>query len=557
MDVATQVGTVLAGLGADTVFGVVGSGNFHVTNALVAAGARFVPSAHEAGSATAADAYARLTGKVGIVSVHQGPGVTNALTGVTEAAKSRTHVIVLAPEATNPRSNFHIDLASVARAVGAEYRRVRADTADRDVVEAWRLATSGLGATVVLGLPLDVQAATATPSPLPDEETTSEVRTATAADIARVAEALRAAHRPVFIAGRGAARTPFADARRALEQLADACGALLATSAAGHGLFAGSPWNLGISGGFATPLAAELIADADVLVAWGCSLNMWTTRHGSLIPPAATVVRVDHDPVALDQPLIAPAGQDLRVRGDLRLVADAVLAALPFAPSTGYRTPAVRERIATEGRWRQIAYDDWSGPDAYGQERIDPRTLTIALDDILPTERVVAVDSGNFMGYPAAYLSVPDPAGFSFTQAYQSIGLGLASAIGAAVARPDRVTVATLGDGGFLMALAELTTVRRLDVPMVIVVYNDAAYGAEVHHFGPDGYVLDTVRFPDSDIAEIARGFGFLGITVRSVGDLDPLRSWVSGPRDRVIVVDAKIAANDASWWLAEAFRGH
>ena len=115
MDVATQVGTVLAGLGADAVFGVVGSGNFHVTNALIAAGARFVPSAHEAGSATAADSYARLTGKVGIVSVHQGPGVTNALTGVTEAAKSRTPLIVLAPEATNPRSNFYLDLAAMAQ----------------------------------------------------------------------------------------------------------------------------------------------------------------------------------------------------------------------------------------------------------------------------------------------------------------------------------------------------------------------------------------------------------------------------------------------------------
>lgn len=87
MDVATQVGGALAGLGVDTVFGVVGSGNFYVTNALVAAGARFVPTAHEAGAATAADAYARVSGKVGVVSVHQGPGVTNALTGITEAAK--------------------------------------------------------------------------------------------------------------------------------------------------------------------------------------------------------------------------------------------------------------------------------------------------------------------------------------------------------------------------------------------------------------------------------------------------------------------------------------
>jgi thiamine pyrophosphate-dependent acetolactate synthase large subunit-like protein len=555
MNVATLIGRALADRGVDTVFGVVGSGNFHITNALVAGGARFVPSAHEAGAATAADSYARLTGKVGVVSVHQGPGVTNALTGLTEAAKSRTPLIVLAPEATNPRSNFYIDLESMARSIGAEFRRVRSEASALDVAHAWRLATTGLGGTVVLGLPLDVQAADASNEAW--GASTAARAESDSFDIDVLVDALRGAQRPVFIAGRGAARTPFAATREVLERLGDACGALLATSAAGHGLFAGSPWNLGICGGFATPVAAELIAAADVLVAWGCSLNMWTTRHGTLIPPGAAVVRVDHDPVALARPLIAPAAKDLTVRGELRPVADAALAALGGSGVTGYRTPEVRARLESVGRWRQLPYDDWSGPDATGETRIDPRTLTIALDDIVPDERVVAVDSGNFMGYPAAFMSVPDPAGFSFTQAYQSIGLGLAAAIGAAVARPDRLTVATVGDGGFLMAIAELTTVRRLGLPMVIVVYNDAAYGAEVHHFGPDGHALDTVRFPDSDIAEIARGFGLAGITVRTVADLDGLRDWLDGPRDRAIVVDAKVAANDASWWLAEAFRGH
>ena len=89
------------------------------------------------------------------------------------------------------------------------------------------------------------------------------------------------------------------------------------------------------------------------------------------------------------------------------------------------------------------------------------------------------------MGYPSAYLSVPDEAGFCFTQAFQSIGLGLATAIGAALARPDRLAVAALGDGGALMAAAELETVVRLGIPMVVVVYDDRGYGAEVHHF-PD-----------------------------------------------------------------------
>src|SRR6478735_12519365 len=124
MLVSEAVGAVLTGLGADTVFGVVGSGNFHVTNALIARGARFVAARHEGGAACMADGWARATGRVGLVSVHQGPGLTNALTGITEAAKSRTPLLVLAAEVTEPRSNFFVDQAALATAVGAVPLRI-------------------------------------------------------------------------------------------------------------------------------------------------------------------------------------------------------------------------------------------------------------------------------------------------------------------------------------------------------------------------------------------------------------------------------------------------
>jgi acetolactate synthase I/II/III large subunit len=107
------------------------------------------------------------------------------------------------------------------------------------------------------------------------------------------------------------------------------------------------------------------------------------------------------------------------------------------------------------------------------------------------------------------------------------------------------------------MGISELETVVRLGLPMVIVVYDDAAYGAEVHHFGPDGDPLDTVRFPDADIAEIGRGFGCAALTVRGTGDLGPVRKWLDGPRDRPLLIDAKITSERGSWWLEEAFRGH
>ena len=143
MLVSEAIGAALAGLGADTVFGVVGSGNFHVTNALVANGARFVAARHENGAACMADGWARLAGRPGIVSVHQGPGLTNAITGITEAAKSRTPMLVLAADvaASAVRSNFRIDVASIAAAVGATPERLHsAGTAVSDATRAYRTA---------------------------------------------------------------------------------------------------------------------------------------------------------------------------------------------------------------------------------------------------------------------------------------------------------------------------------------------------------------------------------------------------------------------------------
>jgi acetolactate synthase-1/2/3 large subunit len=549
MRVADAVGQGLAKLGAEVVFGVVGSGNFHVTNALIAGGARFVAARHEGGATVMADAWARTAGRPGVVSVHQGPGLTNAMTGIAEAAKSRTPLVVLAAEAPEVRSNFHVDVAGLAAAVGAVPERLYSpESALADVQRAYQTALGRR--TVILALPLNVQAA-AFPASTMQAGPRTYPPAPSAEAVTAVAAVLRGASQPVFIAGRGArGRAGRASARAEIERLADACGALLATSAVAKGLFRGNPWDLDVSGGFASPLAAELITGADLIIGWGCSLNMWTMRHGKLIGTGATLIQVDDDPTAFG----AHRPVHLGVLGDVAETARAVADALPpdLAGTAGYRTPELRERIARQVRWRDVPFTDESD----GQ-RIDPRTLSIALDDLLPAERTVAVDSGNFMGYPSMYLSVPDEAGFCFTQAFQSIGLGLASAIGAAVARPDRLAVAALGDGGALMGISELETVVRLGIPMVVVIYDDEAYGAEVHHFGPDGDPLETVRFPPTDIAAIGRGFGFDGVIVRSAADLGAVRDWLAGPRERPLLIDAKVTSARGSWWLEEAFRGH
>ena len=541
MNVAQAVGGTLVRCGVDTVFGVVGSGNFHTTNAMVGAGARYVAARHEGGAATMADAYARMSGSVAALSLHQGCGLTNALTGITEAAKSRTPLVVVTAEATSRRSNFAVDQTALAEAVGAVSVRIgSAGDAVAQASEAFATARDDRR-VVVLNLPLDVQGEEA-PAQRAGVPAVPDVPPPAPADVAGLAEALRRARRPVFVAGRGARGY-----RAELVDLADRCGALLATSAVARGLFRGDPWDLDVSGGFATPLAAELIAGSDLVVGWGCALNMWTMRHGRLIADGAVVVQVDLEAGALG----AQRDVDLGVVGDVGAVARAVAAVLE-GEATGHRTAEVRRGLAERRRWRDEPFDD-----AGGAGLIDPRTLTIALDDLLPAQRVVAVDSGNFMGYPSMFLDVPDESGFCFTQAFQSVGLGLATAIGAALARPDRLPVAALGDGGALMGASELETVVRLGLPMVVVVYDDAAYGAEVHHFGPDGHPLDTVRFPETDFAAIARGHGYAAVTVREPGDLAAVGEWLAGPRDTPLLVDAKVTRDRPSWWLEEAFRGH
>ncbi|QWF85944.1 thiamine pyrophosphate-binding protein [Amycolatopsis sp. CA-230715] len=542
MNVAKAVGAALVRFGVRQAFGVVGSGNFHVTNGLVRGGAGFVAARHEGGATTMADAYARCSGEVAVVSVHQGCGLANATTGLGEAAKSRTPLIAVTGEATDPLSNFHLDQDGLARAVGAVSVAVRsAESALADVRRAFTVARRDRR-TVLLRLPLDVQAepfderlldGLTAIEPLPHPRAADE-------DVEALAAALRQAERPVFLCGRGAR-----SARKALVELADLCGALLAEGAVAKGLFTGEPWGIGVSGGFSSPLTVELVRGADLVVGWGSALNDWTTAHGRLLGPGTTLVQVDLDPAALGRHRPVALG----IVGDVAGTAEAVTRRLDGR--RGYRTAEVRTRIANEIRWRDHAHEDTGTADV-----IDPRTLSAALDEIVPDDRVVGVDSGNFMGYPTMYLDVPDENGFCFTQAFQSIGLGLATATGAALAQPDRFPVAACGDGGFLMGIAELETVVRLNLPMLIVVYNDHAYGAEVYFFEPAGEPTGTVTFPDTDLAAIARGYGCDAVTVRTRADLDEVATRVAAGLDRPLVVDAKISGF-AAWWLRAAMAHH
>jgi thiamine pyrophosphate-dependent acetolactate synthase large subunit-like protein len=546
--VASVIGRDLAGYGARRCFGLLGTANFKVSHALVENGVELIAARHECNAATMGDAYAKATGELTLVSVHSGPGLTNALTGIAEAAKSRTPLVVLAGDVPTGalKNNFYIEQAEMVRAAGAVSERLHTansarEDAQRAVVRALRDRQ-----TVVLSMPLDVQnAALATNLPPLELPRAPGRLHPDPRAIKNLAEALVRAQRPLILAGRGAV---ISDAEQALLVLSDRVGALLATSVCGHGLFAGNPWSLGISGGFSSPVADELISESDFILGFGAGFTQWTTKRGKLIAPGAAVAQVDIEASKLGyQTPIQYA-----VHGDARATAEALLVELDHQSlkpyKSGRRSDAMRERIRTGDNHH------FPHPDQSDTQFIDPRTLSKAVDALLPRDRVVASDSGHFCGWVPRYLRVPNARASCLSHSFQSIGLGLPSVIGLAVANPGKLAVLGAGDGGFMMSISDFETAIRLGLRLCILIYNDNSYAAEVHYFGRQGFSTDIVRFPETDFAAIARGYGARATTVRALADLEPVKSWVAEGAPGVFLIDGKINPELEADWHAEHF---
>ena len=543
--VAAVLARDLASYGARRCFGLLGTANFKISHALVENGVELISARHEGNAASMADAYAKATGELTLVSLHSGPGLTNALTGIGEAAKSRTPLLVLAGDVPvgAVKSNFAMDQAQMARSVGAVAERIHTAASARE--DTLRAVTRALRdrQTVVLSLPTDVQdtpiAGNAPPLALPPAPGPLHPDPAS---VRRLGEAFGRAERPVVLAGRGAV---ISGAEDTLTALAARTGALLATTVCGHGLFAANPWSLGISGGFGSPAADALIGESDLIAAFGASLTDWTTKRGKLIAPGAVVAQVDIDAAKLGyQRPVHHA-----VHADARATGEALLAELGQGKGRRrWRTERVARRIR-DGSNHRAPYEDVSTA-----EFIDPRTLSKAVDAMLPMERAVASDSGHFCGWVPRYLRVPGARASCLSHSFQSVGLGLASAIGLAVANPGALAVLGTGDGGFLMSMADLETAIRLKLRLCILVYNDSSYAAEVHLYRRRGVSIDVVQFPDTDFAAIARGYGARAATVRTLDDLEPVRAWVAEGAPGVFVIDGKINPDLEADWHAEHF---
>ncbi|MGY4785940.1 thiamine pyrophosphate-binding protein [Rhodococcus opacus] len=521
------IARALVGDGVEVIFGVIGDANLFMMDSFRDIGGTYVSTSHEAGAVLAANGYAQTSGKLGVASVTHGPGLTNTVTALVESVKSHTPILVVCGDtAVVDRENLQsIGQREMVLATGSGFEQVRApETMMEDVSTAARRARVEQR-PVVLNVPADFQWSDVE---VGAKTVSAVVPTAGGGGADALEEAVGVianARRPVIVAGRGAASAP---ARSALLRLATKIGAPVATSLGGKDLFRGEDFDLGIAGTLAHEIALETLLKSDCVIAFGARLNKWTTAEGSLVE-GKHVVHVDMSRDAIGRWSKATVG----IVGDAAAVADAMVALIEEADirPTGFASERLKQCLASR----------YQHPDPPSERRIELRTAMRMIDAAFPSERTLVLDGGRFVFNAFNLFHVPDPTAFVHTLNFGSIGLGMGNALGAAFGRPDRPVLLVAGDGGFMLGgLVEFSSAVRHHADVVVIVFNDGAYGAEHIQFRRRDMDASISTFEWPDFGPVATSLGGLGLTVRTAADLELALDAVAR-RDRPVLIDIKI----------------
>jgi thiamine pyrophosphate-dependent acetolactate synthase large subunit-like protein len=538
----------LAAARVGAIFSLIGDESAEFVAEATLRGVRLFTGRHETGTVGMADGYARISGDIGVAVVARGPGLTNALTSIICASRAGSAVVVIAGDSSlkwrdrSPeealaadRSHKYVPQESVLEAA-----MVHAETLTSPTTAAADFAAileqARTGETIVVNVPIDVMRAEAGDEPARLSFPAQAEAPVDPARIGELADLLATAERPVILAGRGAMRS---ESAVALRRLGDATGALLATTLLAKGAFAGDPWSVGVAGGLGTPVGLEALREADLVLAFGTSLNPMTT-YGGTVFPTARIVQVDTSPAAFGRH-VAP---DTAIQGDARAVAEALVAELErraARPAT-LRTSDMAARLTDTGLRQRIV--DQGRPGA-----LDPRLVMLRLDEVLPKRRTVVVDSGRQLTFPSTYLSVSEPRSFLFPHDGGALGGALGVGLGAAVAAPDRTTVVCLGDGALMMSLADLDTAVRFRLPIVFVVSNSSGFAGAVITLRDAGLPDDPARYANPSFEAVARGLGAAGMTVTTLEDLDDVPARLAAA-DGPLLVDCRTTSEVVPEWV-------
>jgi acetolactate synthase-1/2/3 large subunit len=551
--VSHQLVKYLEARGISHVFGLCGHTNIAVLAALEKSAIKFVNVRHEQIAAHMADGYARASGRAAVLLTHLGPGLTNAATGVANAALDSVPLVVIAGDVPthyhgkhpHQEVNLHADAAQyeIYRPfVKRAWRVDRPDLFPEIIEKAFALAESGRPGAVLVDVPMDIFSkeidvalfdrlrhnAKALRKPSIDDETAREI-----------VDRLLAAKRPLLYVGGGIL---LAGAAAELRAFVDHLQIPVAHTLMGKGALTDDhPFVLGMTGFWGTKFINEQTRGADLILALGtrfseADCSSWEREYTFNFPPTK-LIHIDIDPAEIGRNYPVDIGAVADVRQALSVLNRVARAIVP----DGVRRPAAARAIEAARHAFVQSNRKHAESDAYPMR---PERILADVRAALPRDALIITDVGWNKNGVGQQFPILEPGTIFTPGGYATMGFGAPAALGAKLARPDRVVVALVGDGGFGQNPAMLATAFEEDIAVVWVVMNNYAFGTiaglEKAHYGTTyGTVFEKDGKPYSpDYAAVARAYGVDGVKIGSAAEFRPaLERAIAGKRPFVIDV--------------------
>lgn len=511
--------------------------------------ADLVHSRHEQGAVAMADGYSRAHDDIGFVIVGRGPAVAQTGTALTTARKNGSKLLLIVPSTPLSYDYGHVSRydvkefdqesyleSTVGNLISVSSQKMLLS----DLKEGFRQIHIGNG-PVAIQIPWDIldselerdlddvreeltRSTTGLPKSYP--QTPDESLVEECIDLYLESAAFQP---PIILVGRGAVK---AGAKEAIEELAERTNALIATTLQARNYFADHPFNLGVAGNWGSNLASKHFNETELLFAVGCSLNPYTLDKGHLLQVDTTIIHIDNSVDSINR----FEEVDLGIVGDAKETVEAIVEELEqvgIDRGDELWTDKLRAEIAEHPILEGRDYPDKEG-------KIDPRELIRHVDQLVPEDRIVVSDSGHHTRWVTDGIRA-SPEHFVLSLDFAAVGLGLAMGIGAGHGTERKTCVTFCGDGGFLMALQELESAVRHDVPLILIIVNDQSLGSEFHTLEVSGYSGDVSLISTPDLANVARSLGAEGYTARSIEELHELEDTLGERPVGPIVVDCRV----------------
>ncbi|MGG6431014.1 acetolactate synthase large subunit [Anoxybacillus sp. D401a] len=449
------------------IFGYPGGAVLPIYDKLYESGVFHVLTRHEQGAIHAAEGYARISGKPGVVIATSGPGATNIVTGLTDAMMDSIPLVVftgqVASNVIGSDAFQEADVLGITMPITKHSYQVRdIHELPKIIKEAFHIATTGRPGPVLIDIPKDMAVAEAEfdyeqDVQLPGYQPTTKPNHL---QIRKLVEAVSQAKRPVILAGAGVLH---ANAHEQLKQYAEQQNIPVIHTLLGLGGFpADHPLFLGMAGMHGTYTANMALYECDLLINVGARFDDRVTGNLAHFAPKATVAHIDIDP--------AEIGKNVPTK--IPIVGDAKEALIQLIEQNGKR-PDVSEWMNKLNEWKR------EYPLMYKREPgvLKPQRLIEMIHEYTNGEAVVTTDVGQHQMWVAQYYKFKQPHRWVTSGGLGTMGFGLPAAIGAQLAQPEATVVAIVGDGGFQMTLQELSVIQELNLPIKIVIVNNQALG--------------------------------------------------------------------------------